>query len=62
MFVALVLLFALPLLRFKFHALVALYSQLRAALALGWMPAAITINDSTRPIFTQITIYTLIQS
>ena len=56
MFVALVLLFALPLLRFKFHALVALYSQLRAALALGWMPAAITINDSTRPIFTQITI------
>lgn len=34
LFVALVLLFALPLLRFKFHALVALYSQLRAALAL----------------------------
>ena len=62
LFVALVLLFALPLLRFKFHALVALYSQLRAALALGLMPAAITINDSTRPIFTQITICTLIQS
>ena len=62
MFVALVVLFALPLLRLKCHALVALYSQLRAALALGWMPAAITINDSTRPIFTQITICTLIQS
>lgn len=51
LFVALVLLFALPLLRFKFHALVALYSQLRAALALGGVPSAITINDSARPIF-----------
>ncbi len=47
-FVALVLLFALPLLRFKFHALVALYSQLRAALTF----AVLTINDSVRPIFT----------
>ena len=52
LFVALVLLFALPLLRFKFHALVALYSQLRAALALDWMSSAITIKDSVRPIFT----------
>ena len=47
-FVALVLLLMLPLLRFRFHALVALYSVARL---LCRIILFLTVNDGTRPIY-----------